>query len=238
MSASTGEVSGSVRDKSGQPAEDALVMTLPPSCARVVSGEPPVPHGARTDKDGKYRVGGLPAATTGFAAVSGIVRARGATARMARSSAGTAATPFNVVGKAVRIRSISPPLTLRPWLRPSPADGLAGVRRGTLPRLAGARFPVQPHLNYHRSRRASVHSEDFLRPFQSTFQERSVTAAGSRSWARSSGFWSGSSSDPSIKSHRRRRPSTSESRLQHSPLPRHGSPDRTAHRRGPARHRC
>ena len=31
-------------------------------------------------------------------------------------------------------------------------------------------FLFSPHLNYHRSRRASVHSEDFLRPFQSTFQ--------------------------------------------------------------------
>jgi hypothetical protein len=31
-------------------------------------------------------------------------------------------------------------------------------------------FLFSSHLNYHRSRRASVHSEDFLHTFQSTFQ--------------------------------------------------------------------
>jgi hypothetical protein len=31
-------------------------------------------------------------------------------------------------------------------------------------------FLFSPHLNYHRSRRTSVHFEDFLRTFESTCQ--------------------------------------------------------------------
>jgi Carboxypeptidase regulatory-like domain len=100
VSASTGEVSGSVRDKSGQPAEDALVMTLPPS-THLSSPASPRFRTTRTDKDGKYRVGGLPAGDYRVAAVSGIDELV-AQRREWLDRVGTAATPFNVVGKDVR----------------------------------------------------------------------------------------------------------------------------------------
>ena len=46
LSASTSEVSGVVRDRHGKPAEDALVMTLPPILASGIHGELAVPYDA------------------------------------------------------------------------------------------------------------------------------------------------------------------------------------------------
>ena len=75
-------------------------MTLPPS-SHLSSPASPRFRTTRTDKDGKYRVGGLPAGDYGLPPCQGWTSSwrNGANGSIELA---TAATPFNVGGKDVR----------------------------------------------------------------------------------------------------------------------------------------
>jgi hypothetical protein len=71
LSAVSAELRGTVRDAGGRPAGDMLVVTSAPPPA-VPSPANPRFRATRTDKDGRYRLSGLPAGDYRIAAVSGM----------------------------------------------------------------------------------------------------------------------------------------------------------------------
>ena len=100
VSESSGEVSEAVRDASGRPAEDALVITLPPSMY-LSSPASPRFRATRTDKNGRYRLAGPPAGDYRVATVSGIDELV-ARRREWLDRVGKAATPLNLGTRAAR----------------------------------------------------------------------------------------------------------------------------------------
>ena len=71
VSAVAGELSGTVRDKAGRPAADALVVTLPPAQVSASRASPRF-RTVRAAADGRFRLGTLPPGQYRVAALTGI----------------------------------------------------------------------------------------------------------------------------------------------------------------------